>query len=148
MFSKVTLENEIEAEIQEQVDRKVKKEVVTEEEEGLKIEEEMLIGALMGEEVLVEETQGVKAMARSNLYLRQASTPKVPLPYNSTSPIFWRPWEATCEATARRSWSGEVTTTTTMLHTSDDYNVVILIVKFAITIHVFSEKFRLNMPLF
>ena len=46
----------------------------------------------------MEETLGVKAMARSNLYLRQASTPKVPLPYNSTSPIFWRPWEASCEA--------------------------------------------------
>ena len=40
VFSKVTLENEIEAELQEQVDRKVRKEVVTEEEKGLKIEED------------------------------------------------------------------------------------------------------------
>ena len=51
--------------------------------------------------VMVEETRGETVIACSNFSLRQASTPILPL-------SFWRPWEASCEATGREG-SGEAT---------------------------------------
>ena len=111
VLCKVALGDEIDSDLHDQVVKKVKKDVVKEK----KVVAEVKVEGQMGNEVLVEETLGEKAMARSNLYLRPASTPKVPLPPISTTPIFWRPWEASCEPTARRKWSGEATTTTTLL---------------------------------
>ena len=108
---KVALENEIDSDLHDKLVEKVK-EVVKEKE----LVQEVNVEGQVGKEVLVEETLGEKAMARSsNLYLWQASTPKVPLPPLSTPPIFWRPWEASCEPTARRKCSDEAITTTTLL---------------------------------
>ena len=65
----------------------------------------------MQEEVGVEEVVVDKNLARSNSYtLRHSSTPTLHLPSISPSTTFWRLWEASCEATAVREWSGEATT--------------------------------------
>ena len=75
--------------------------------EDVKVEEvkveEMEVEEVVAEELVVEK------VARSNSYtLRHSSTPTP----SSLSPSnnFWRPWEASCEATAVRKWSGEATT--------------------------------------
>ena len=62
--------------------------------------EEVLVQEVLVEKVQVEETQ---VIARSkHLSLRQSYT-------SLPSTTFFRPWEASCEATAAREWSGDAT---------------------------------------
>ena len=54
---------------------------------------------------------GVEVIARSNNdSLRQALTSTAPFSSISTSSTFWRPWEASCEATAGRERSDDAIT--------------------------------------
>ena len=113
VLCKVALEEEIDSEVKEQLFSKVeelvqpekvlvKKVVLVKEVLDQKVQtEEVQAKKVQAEEVQVEETE---VIARSNhLSLRLAST-------SLPSTTFWRPWEASCEATAAREWSGEATT--------------------------------------
>ena len=128
VLRKVTLEEEIDSAVREQEEKAVTEvefQVVIgvkekmgfegEKKMGFEVEElveqEELAKELLEGEVLVEETLVVEEIARSNnCPLRQASTPKPPLPSISHSTTFWRPWETSCEATAVMKQSRDATT--------------------------------------
>ena len=107
VLCKVALEEEIDSAVNEQEANKVggttvEEKFVTEELAGKEMD-------VLGEEVMVGESLGVKVVARSNSILRQSSSPIVPLP-STTPSTFWRPWEASCEAKAMGERRGEATT--------------------------------------
>ena len=108
---KVALEEEIDSEVKEHLLKTEEYDEVIEVEELVQPEEVLVKKVLLVEEVLVQEVpvekvqvEETQVIARSkHLSLRQSST-------SLSSTTFWRPWEASCEATAVREWSGDANT--------------------------------------